>query len=99
SLKHALFQLHKSPLKNGDDFRIETLPRFGGDSAQGFRQWQRAAIGPVRRQGVQAIHGRKYPRSNGDLLAGKATRIPASIPFLMVSAHDGEYGFREVHAR
>src|SRR5690242_3807069 len=57
------------------------------------------SIGTVRSQSIEAIHHRKNPSTNWYFGASKTTRIPSSVPTLMVVTNDRDDGIREINGR
>ncbi len=80
------------------DPRIEALAGLGHYVLHGFIQRQRAAVLAVRGEGVQAIDGSQNPGAQGDFVALQPGRIPCSVPFFMMRAHDRRYRVRELYA-
>ena len=56
-------------------------------------------IGPVGRQGVEAIDDREDPRADRNRRADQAARIAAPVPALVVGAHDRHDRIRELDER
>ncbi len=91
------FQLHVVLLQHRHYFRIVALTCLLCHPVHGFIERQRAAIRPVGRQRVETIHCGEDAGADGNLFALEASRIPCTVPPLVMRTHDWSDGIRELH--
>ena len=96
-LRH-LFQLDIAPMQHRNYLGIETDARFRYHFLHGFVQRERPPILTVRRQRVQTVHSREYPRSDRDVLALQTLRISGAVPFFVMVADNGRHRVGEAHS-
>src|SRR6202035_2355198 len=88
--------LNVTPLQDADHLRIEGDGGFGSHLGHRFMKRQSLAVLAIGSEGIQAARGGEDAASDRNRLSGQAVRIAAAIPFLMMGAHDGYDGIREV---
>src|SRR5204862_6892973 len=75
--------------------RVEVGAPAAGDLLARGVYWQRRAVRPVRRHGVEHVGHRHDARHQRDILALEAVRIPRAVEPLVVAAYRARFAIEE----